>query len=259
MQNIGEKLEDARKRQGISVREASEATKIRADFLIDFENNRFDQDLPDIYKRGFVKIYARFLALDADKMVADYTAAQLGVQPSSVRRERSELGEVEVDTGYQSHYVSEEHPEEPAASGVDLSLYLKGGIIFVLIAVLSALVWLFISVLTQTTASSLVQESTYTEVVSSTSQAPVSTAPSSTSQGRDEIILVALGECTVMVRDAGNRAIIYRGTHTAGDRIPVEISGRVEIVATEVQNIQVERNGRTKRGVGTGMGKFFIE
>ena len=33
MQSIGERLEEARKRKGISLREAAEATKIRSDFL----------------------------------------------------------------------------------------------------------------------------------------------------------------------------------------------------------------------------------
>ena len=34
MQTIGEKLEEARKRKGVSVREAAETTKIRGDYLL---------------------------------------------------------------------------------------------------------------------------------------------------------------------------------------------------------------------------------
>ena len=49
MQTIGERLEDARKRKGISIREAAEATKIRGDYLQRFESNQFDLSLADIY------------------------------------------------------------------------------------------------------------------------------------------------------------------------------------------------------------------
>jgi cytoskeleton protein RodZ len=55
MQTIGERLEEARKRKGISIREAAEATKIRGDYLHKYENNQFDIKLPEIYVRGFLR------------------------------------------------------------------------------------------------------------------------------------------------------------------------------------------------------------
>ena len=36
MQTIGERLEEARKRKGISIREASEATKIRSEYPVSY-------------------------------------------------------------------------------------------------------------------------------------------------------------------------------------------------------------------------------
>ena len=68
MQTIGERLEEARKRKGISIREAAEATKIRGDYLHKFESNQFDIKLPDIYIRGFLRIYSNFLKLPGEKM-----------------------------------------------------------------------------------------------------------------------------------------------------------------------------------------------
>ena len=41
MQSIGERLEEARKRNGITVREAAAATKIRGDYINSFESNTF--------------------------------------------------------------------------------------------------------------------------------------------------------------------------------------------------------------------------
>ena len=72
MQTIGERLEEARKRKGISIREASEATKIRSEYLHKLESNSFDLGLPEIYIRGFLRNYAVYLKLNGDKLVADY-------------------------------------------------------------------------------------------------------------------------------------------------------------------------------------------
>jgi cytoskeleton protein RodZ len=78
MQTIGERLEEARKRKGISIREAAEATKIRGDYLHKYENNQFDIKLPEIYVRGFLRTYATYLKLPGDKIINDYHALGLG-------------------------------------------------------------------------------------------------------------------------------------------------------------------------------------
>ena len=75
---IGERLEEARKRKGLSIREVAEATKIRGDFLLAMEDNSFGIPLPEIYIRGFLKNYARFLNLDTNKVLTDYDAHLLG-------------------------------------------------------------------------------------------------------------------------------------------------------------------------------------
>ncbi|HTQ30950.1 MAG TPA: helix-turn-helix domain-containing protein, partial [Opitutaceae bacterium] len=74
MQTIGERLEEARKRKGISLREAAEATKIRGDYLHKFESNQYDLKLPEIYVRGFLRTYANFLKLSADKIASEFDA-----------------------------------------------------------------------------------------------------------------------------------------------------------------------------------------
>ncbi|MFP4540403.1 MAG: helix-turn-helix domain-containing protein [Opitutales bacterium] len=83
---IGERLEEARKRKGISIREVAEATKIRGDFINAMEDNSMEIDLPEIYKRGFLRNYARYLKLDPDKILTDYDAQFRG--SSALHRER---------------------------------------------------------------------------------------------------------------------------------------------------------------------------
>ncbi|MDR2675684.1 MAG: helix-turn-helix domain-containing protein [Opitutaceae bacterium] len=87
MQTIGERLEEARKRKGITIREAAEAIKIRSEYLQKFESNQYDIRLPEIYVRGFLRSYAGYLKLSADKIISDYNA--LG--PSTAGKSRPPL------------------------------------------------------------------------------------------------------------------------------------------------------------------------
>ncbi|MEI6597448.1 MAG: helix-turn-helix domain-containing protein [bacterium] len=75
MQTLGEKLQEARQRLGVTLREAAEFTKLRTDYLQAMEANQFESiPLADVYRRGFVKVYARYLRLDDEKACADYNA-----------------------------------------------------------------------------------------------------------------------------------------------------------------------------------------
>src|SRR5690606_15716290 len=95
MQTIGERLEEARKRKGISIREAAEHTKIRGDYLQKFEANTFDIDLPALYIRGFIRTYARYLELDPERLSGDVDAALARDGKPSRREHREPLGRVD--------------------------------------------------------------------------------------------------------------------------------------------------------------------
>ena len=96
MQSIGERLEEARKRKGITVREAAEATKIRGEYINNFESNSFKINIPDIYIRGFLRSYASYLKLNSDKIITDYNAHLLGEGKSQRRENREFLGRLEL-------------------------------------------------------------------------------------------------------------------------------------------------------------------
>src|SRR5580658_3345817 len=88
MQTIGERLEEARKKRGISIREAAEATKIRGEYLQKFEGNQFDIGLTEIYTRGFLRGYANYLRIPSDRLLSDYTSLRGGeLRPRQVSRE----------------------------------------------------------------------------------------------------------------------------------------------------------------------------
>jgi cytoskeletal protein RodZ len=72
VQTLGEKLSRARKRKGVDLIEAELATKIRAKYLEALENEDFDLLPNDIYVKGFLSTYSRYLGLDPDKIQGLY-------------------------------------------------------------------------------------------------------------------------------------------------------------------------------------------
>lgn len=127
MQTIGERLEEARKRKGISIREAAETTKIRSDYLQKFEANSFAIDLPPLYIRGFVRSYARFLELDPERFVSDVDAALAREGKPQRRETREALGRVEFGGEARAADAG-----EPAATGgrpaIDQAVLIRFGL-----------------------------------------------------------------------------------------------------------------------------------
>lgn len=109
MQTIGERLEEARKKKGISIREAAEATKIRGDYLQKFESNHFDLGIGEIYNRGFLRTYSNFLKLPSERIISDYEA--LGAGGSRPRQPNREI--------YGRMDISVAHAEEASAPAAD--------------------------------------------------------------------------------------------------------------------------------------------
>ena len=85
MFEIGSSLERAREERGFELADAEAATRIRARYLVALEEERFD-DLPDGYARAFLRSYASYLWLDAQRLVDEYDARFPPERPVSARR-----------------------------------------------------------------------------------------------------------------------------------------------------------------------------
>jgi cytoskeletal protein RodZ len=72
---FGEKLRQQRELRGISLRDISEATKISVRFLQALETDRIDILPGGIFRRSFVREYARFVGLDPERMVSEFLHA----------------------------------------------------------------------------------------------------------------------------------------------------------------------------------------
>ena len=75
MASFGEKLRQQRELRGIALRDISEATKISVRFLQALETDRVDILPGGIFRRSFVREYARFVGLDPERMVSEFLHA----------------------------------------------------------------------------------------------------------------------------------------------------------------------------------------
>ena len=72
MIEIGNTLREARTRQGLSIHDAEEATKIRTRYLQALEEEDFEVIPGSTFVMGFMRTYASYLGLDADMLVEEY-------------------------------------------------------------------------------------------------------------------------------------------------------------------------------------------
>ena len=75
MASFGETLKRERELRGVSLREIADSTKISARFLDAIEHDRLDILPGGVFRRSFVREYARALGLDPDRVVADFVFA----------------------------------------------------------------------------------------------------------------------------------------------------------------------------------------
>src|SRR5271169_1059817 len=75
MASFGDSLRRERELRGVSLREIADETKISIRFLQALEQDRIDVLPGGIFRRTFVRQYARYLGLDAERLVAEFLYA----------------------------------------------------------------------------------------------------------------------------------------------------------------------------------------
>src|SRR4051812_5218698 len=265
MQTIGERLEEARKKKGISIREAAEATKIRGDYLQKFESNDFDIGLTEIYTRGFLRSYAAFLKIQSDRILNDYAAlGRTEVRPRQPNREIYGKMDISVSsaTDQAERAAPPEEPAEAAAagrgpnapryprgstnlpSGPDPAMiwrYLKWGIAAIVVLLLFLIINSMINGGTSSTAR---RASPSTSNTPPPSPAAAPTAPASD----NTYSLVALD--TVFVRVTNlippdtDGEEIFKGTLTKGQSQVIPFNSSHNVWASAGENVVLEYRGR---------------
>lgn len=264
MQTIGERLEEARKKKGISIREAAEATKIRGDYLQKFESNHFDIGLTEIYTRGFLRTYAVFLKLPADRLLNEYAA--LGRTESRPRPSAREIyGRLDVSTS-----SAAEEPETPGAAAADapaappqrpaatprtrtgssLPTGPDPAVVFKytkwVVGIAGALVLLL-----------LVKVLFFP---SRTEEPARRTTPAATTPRGPTLGLIATNAVQVNIRrknaDESEGEVVYTGMMSAGETRTVPRPGALFIEASAAENLQIEINGR-RHNLGQLLGNGY--
>ncbi|MDR1665698.1 MAG: helix-turn-helix domain-containing protein, partial [Puniceicoccales bacterium] len=191
--SIGDTLQQARKHLGISLTEASEKTKIRADFLARFEQDDRGIPLPDVYRRGFLKSYARFLKLNPQVLLNEYVKS--GTPEES-------LALPETDTTTPIHLSGE-------TNGLHRKKFLPP--VSWITGLVLALFFLTVLAFRRHPDKHCV------------------TAPTPGIISEETVTLVGLGPVQVFVRQEENKKRLFSDTLDKGDRRAVTKSGPVQI------------------------------
>ena len=276
MQTIGEKIEETRKRKGISLSEAAEATKIRKDFLLNIESNEYDYDLPEIYKRGFIKNYAKYLKLNPEKLLNQYQE-QLISQSSRAKKSSSDFFSSNIDlkqtTGQGSlepllekpslgeiNLNSLEEPSEETALSQDKQtqkdLYIKTGILG-----LCTLLFVFgIFWLIQSISQSM---SSNTEVVASAAETTLASPTTELNKPAQsieypisEITLKASGIVYVQILQKLDNKILLKKQLIDGEIQTIKRRGPIDVAFTKGNLIRLITDGQdpirpNTKGTGT--------
>jgi len=270
MQTIGERLEEARKRKGVSIREAAEATKIRGDYLQKFESNQFDLGLAELYVRGFLHSYAQFLKLPADKIVNDFNGLGLGVNGRPRTPSREVYGRMDLSVASAEEAAANEpasaSPEPqsaparrnppsftrgggtlPSGPAIDPNLVFKGGLVVIGLVVLGLVFW---------GAKSLISGNK-----PKTPAAAASTVQPE--QAQQVVTLVALNTVYVTVvrvnSNLSDGEELFHGTLERGQTQAIAKSGPIYITASAAENLEIEVKGKRYPTGFTGFQKVKLE
>lgn len=71
---LGEKLRQAREERGFSLSEVADQTRISGQYLESIENDDYSRLPGGIFNKGFVKSYAKFVGVNEQEALADYTS-----------------------------------------------------------------------------------------------------------------------------------------------------------------------------------------
>ena len=252
---IGQKLEEARNRKGISIREAEESTKILGDYLSAFEANNFDIKLPEVYLRGFVRLYARFLDLDQESIVSDLST-ELGLfNGKSVKKS---LGSITNGEGVDNLEGVNPAPSSPTVTPKYLNASLRKPMIYVL-AALSTIILIITSLISYFSETKNIKERSATP----NSNIKEVNSKSANAEKNNEVLiqshvlkLVSVGPIEKLFILDGSDSLQEFKNLNDGWETEITIKKSFRCYCTELENLRFAINGNDKKVDGVGPGNF---
>jgi hypothetical protein len=237
-ENLRSLFAEARQKRGLSLEEIAEAIHIKAEYLEAIENERFDFNLPDIYRRGFYGSYADFLGLDREEMMAKCPVKPFETLESSrkrremvsqVAKKTQEVNLDQVKTSFSDDVDRVEVPpgESQSLTKDRITAMKTAGVIGGTILFVVLLLYLVISIISHPHSSSveMAQLERTNELV------------------EKKITIRASGDVKVMVRSEEDKAKLFSGTVQRSSeraityRAPIQIFfDRGEFLVVELAN-----------------------
>ena len=260
MKNLGEKLKEARIEKGLSVRDVAEATRLRIDVIENMEAGSFDYKLPEIYKRGFLRIYANFLRLDENSVMDQY--ALLGRRDADDARkngilsrkfaapakdERPEGAPASVESRF------DDADEEISAHSDDSLKYFKlGGLIVALLLAVIAIILIITSFSNSSAPESNPDLAPNADVsISTDSLSPISEVSNAAINAQEEkpaeciIKLSALGDTYIRIHPMDEKDnVLYIGPLQSGESKEFKTSKPLTLRVTDAEKISITRDGK---------------
>lgn len=88
VKSVGEMLRTGRKEKGLEIRQVAEVTRIRAEYLTALENNDYSSFPSEVYIKGFLKNYAKFLGIDQKKALAMYRRDNMSSKKAKIEAQK---------------------------------------------------------------------------------------------------------------------------------------------------------------------------
>ena len=111
---VGDTLRQAREKQGLTIADVAGETSIREAYLEAIEKGNYDELPGDVYAKGFIRNYSKFLQIDGDALLQEYNAERkivTVVQPADVPQAQEPVKPKKSIFGRSK--VKEISPQEP--------------------------------------------------------------------------------------------------------------------------------------------------
>lgn len=132
MDSIGQTLQEARKKKGVTLSQAAAATRIKLQHIESMERDDFSRIAADTYARGFIKIYAEYLGLHPEPLLRLYQQSHASpVAPSLIEEPASEAEAAAAEGG-----SALAGADLPGAGSPIRRVLLAGGLVLALLAAL---------------------------------------------------------------------------------------------------------------------------
>ena len=258
---LGTKLREERDRQGLSIDDIEQGTSIRALYIEAIENGEYDKLPGEVYTRGFIKNYAKFLGLDGDAFSKEFTAEVHGAPPAPVVEAQPEVVEKPP--------VVEQKPVKPAKTEKKSSKVVgtipnenrgSSGLLIVaavvLIAALAGAAWSFLS----SDAEVATNPPAQTQPAPQSQPAPVANANPAPPPKIDGVKVDAkfTDRCWTLVTVDG--AVVLEGVVESGENLSWEAKDSINLRFGNAGAVELTHNGQNlgiQGNVGDVVDKTF--